>query len=145
MRIACPHCSTAYDVPDTMLVPGRSVRCARCGESWAPAPALPPAAAPPAPAPQPEPAPGAAPAAVPAPPPEPAPDIAVPPPPAAFPRAAPPRAEIAPPPRPRGLVLAWVASVAVLGLGLAAVLVFRAPIAAAWPPAGRLYAALGLF
>lgn len=36
MRIACPECNAAYDVPATRLGPGRPVRCARCGAVWTP-------------------------------------------------------------------------------------------------------------
>jgi hypothetical protein len=50
-----------------------------------------------------------------------------------------------PPPGP-GLALrfAWVASVVVILAGLASALVWRDDVMAAWPPATRLYAALGL-
>jgi predicted Zn finger-like uncharacterized protein len=34
MRIDCPSCSAAYDVADSLLTPGRTVRCTRCGEEW---------------------------------------------------------------------------------------------------------------
>jgi predicted Zn finger-like uncharacterized protein len=34
MRIVCPSCSAAYDVADSLLTPGRTVRCTRCGEEW---------------------------------------------------------------------------------------------------------------
>jgi predicted Zn finger-like uncharacterized protein len=37
MRIACPSCAVAYEVPDERLKPGRLVRCARCGHEWVPA------------------------------------------------------------------------------------------------------------
>ena len=36
MRISCPECNAAYDVPATQLAPGRPARCARCGAVWAP-------------------------------------------------------------------------------------------------------------
>ena len=36
MRIACPKCNAAYDVPPAQLAPGRTVRCARCTETWTP-------------------------------------------------------------------------------------------------------------
>lgn len=50
----------------------------------------------------------------------------------------------APQQRRLALPLAWIASVLALLLLAAAVLVFRAEIASAWPPAVRFYAALGL-
>ena len=37
MRIVCPTCAAAYEVPEGMLGAGRPVRCARCGGEWAPA------------------------------------------------------------------------------------------------------------
>ncbi len=39
MRIVCPNCAAAYEVPDDMLVASPSVRCARCGREWSPVPA----------------------------------------------------------------------------------------------------------
>lgn len=37
MRIVCPACDAAYDVPDAMLAGGpRVVRCAKCGREWTP-------------------------------------------------------------------------------------------------------------
>ena len=36
MRIACPVCEAAYDVPDEKLSGRSAVRCVRCGESWSP-------------------------------------------------------------------------------------------------------------
>ena len=36
MRIACPSCSAAYDLPEEQLAAGRAVRCARCGAKWTP-------------------------------------------------------------------------------------------------------------
>lgn len=38
MRIVCPGCEAAYEVPEAMLSPGRAVRCARCGRDWVPLP-----------------------------------------------------------------------------------------------------------
>ena len=38
MRIVCPGCEAAYEVPEAMLSPGRTVRCARCGRDWVPLP-----------------------------------------------------------------------------------------------------------
>ncbi len=36
MRIVCPSCSAAFEVPKTRLAPGQAVRCARCGTGWTP-------------------------------------------------------------------------------------------------------------
>jgi len=36
MRIVCPSCTAAYEVPDSLVTAGRAVRCARCGEEWVP-------------------------------------------------------------------------------------------------------------
>ena len=38
MRIECPGCATAYEVPASQIRPGRSVRCACCDRQWLPAP-----------------------------------------------------------------------------------------------------------
>ena len=123
MRITCPSCAAEYDVPG-VLAPGRTVKCAKCGSKWAPVPPLPP---PPPPmieakaepvAPIPPPAP-----------PRPTPMVA-------------PLAE--PPPRRLPLVLAWVGSLLVLAGLVAAAVVWREPVMAAWPPSIRLYALLRL-
>ncbi len=34
MRIRCPSCSATYDVPDALLDPPRTVRCAKCAHDW---------------------------------------------------------------------------------------------------------------
>ncbi len=41
MRIVCPDCAAAYEVPDSMLAAPRTLRCARCGREWSPRPATP--------------------------------------------------------------------------------------------------------
>lgn len=135
MRIACPSCSAVYDVPDSLLPGGRSVRCARCGNEWVPVPAAPPAS---------REQPVAAGAAAPAPPPparevvaEPAPPPRI----SAMDRLA---AHPAVLPAPRGLRLAWAASfllLALLGWGAYA---WRDRIMDHWPPSARMYAAFGL-
>lgn len=159
MRIACPACNAAYDVPDRLIGSGRRLRCARCGHDWEvqqPAPAVsaagrsrpPPTMRPQArlqapPGPEPEAAPGG-------------PDLPPPPPPHSALRRAPQVLDQEALPRSGGdaaasplrfldgLWAAWVASILVVLAFLAALLVFRAEIAAAWPPAARLYIALGL-
>jgi predicted Zn finger-like uncharacterized protein len=34
MRIACPTCAATYDVSASRLLPGKKIRCARCGGEW---------------------------------------------------------------------------------------------------------------
>ena len=137
MRIACPNCAAEYDVPDAALAAGpRLLKCARCGhhfharsvlpeeEEGAP---LPPASASPAPAAGPD-----------RPPPSRGPTRSMPIDPPL------PRLGDAPASPPDRFAMAgWVATVAVLiGGGLAAH-AYRVEIVAAWPPAARLFAALG--
>ena len=126
MRLDCPTCHASYEVPEARLAGRTSVRCAQCGSQWTPEPprvmdadALPPEGFPTDP-------------------------LAVPREPEATPspRLAPPAP--LPPPPTIGLRLAWAASVLVLALGLAAALLLHRPIARAWPPSLRVYAALGL-
>ncbi len=151
MRVSCPSCAAAYEVPDRLIGTGRRLRCSRCGHDWLvepPAEGAPGAAADPAPAAAGAPTdPDAA-----APPPgrEPPPPIAAAAQPPA-PRRAPqvidpplPRLGDAPPRSGRRLALAWAAT-AVAVLALVGVLaLFREEITSAWPPAARLYLALGL-
>lgn len=127
MRIACPACTAEYEVPDHLLAgSARSLRCSRCAAVF------------PLPRVEPEPKPKAEPEppAVAAPPPEPLPLPA---------DSVPDRVPLAAEPGPgKALLLAWTASLAVvLGAGVALV-VFRGPIMAAWPPATRFFQALGL-
>jgi predicted Zn finger-like uncharacterized protein len=148
MRIVCPFCAAAYDVPDGLLAGREAVRCARCTKEWQPEVAEPP------------------------PPPERAVETRLEPPPrhaiVERPVAAPPR-NIAPrgmagggtgghnwaidrlmaaPQQPShgrlALAVAWLASIAVVLALLAAAYVWRPEIMAAWPPSVHLYAALGL-
>jgi predicted Zn finger-like uncharacterized protein len=127
MQIVCPACAAAYEVPMTLLKPGRTVRCARCAHEWVPSPAGPEVAT------------GAAaetaPAAVAASDPD---SEGIPPAPWPPPAASPVvRPNVA-------LRIAWAASiVAVLMLGWGAY-AWRAAIMEAWPASIRLYAALGL-
>ena len=151
MRIACPDCGAAYDVPADRVPPGRGVRCAKCGVVWTPVatvdaePAIVPAPEAPVRAGQP---------AVPEPIPvadlaEPVPFEAPTPVRPAFERpieVAPAQASDAPEPvRGRALVtLGWLLSFAVLGaLGWLAV-TRRADVMHAWPPSERAYALLRL-
>jgi predicted Zn finger-like uncharacterized protein len=149
VRIVCPSCSAAYEVPDTILVGRRAVRCASCAKEWEPTEAE------------------AAPASAPAPAPEPArvlslqadlddalaDDTAAPPPP--IPRQPPHAAPSAidrlrlSPVRVRrragpALWLAWIVSVAAVLAMIWGAYAWREPIMDAWPPSMRLYAALGL-
>lgn len=157
MRIACPACNAAYDVPDTELRDDRVVRCARCGTDWAPVVPLPAAVPETGPEMGPELLADAAAArdlmpsgeamlagvAV-----EPAPEprqmaldadapvavaVAIPAAPAVVARRAVPT-----------LAIAWALSVLVVVGGLVTLAVKRDRVMAAWPPSTRLYAALGL-
>jgi predicted Zn finger-like uncharacterized protein len=142
MRIACPSCSVAYDVPDSLLKAGRVVRCAGCGGEWTPVEAR----AEPEPVPPPEPPPSAPepPPAVPAqPPPDRAPPVAEP---APRPASAMDRL-VQPPTRSSSLVrlrLAWLASAVLLASLAWGTYAWRAQIVTVWPPSARLYAAFGM-
>lgn len=130
MRIACPSCATEYEVPDRLLDgPARSLRCSRCAAEFA--------------LPRPEAAPVAETAPPPPPPPGslPGPRAAESPPPPVVPERAPPAAMPGP---DWTLMLAWVASLLIVVGGAVALVVFRGAVMAAWPPATRLFAALGL-
>lgn len=139
MLIHCPKCEAGYDVPERMLRDAaRPLRCGQCGTVF-------PMPEPPAPAPEPARAP------------EPPPPVqAAPPPPAPEPESARPEPLLAPEPEPepapeaantassRALRAAWAASIALLiGGGLAAI-INREAVMEAWPPAARLFGALGL-
>lgn len=140
MRIVCPTCQAAYEVPEKLLSgTPRKVRCARCGNTWLPEAAAPPPAAPPDAMADERSQPPA---------PEPAPEPELPPPPI-VPRAELKLAPPAPEPAPgRGMALlaglAWLASVAALaGAGWAA-FAWRDEIMALWAPSRRFYLLLGL-
>lgn len=157
MRVTCPACTASYEVPDRMIGPeGRRLRCAKCGEQWTArregAPAGPEAALPPAPQaaapatpfpapPAPEPAEAMAGGAAVSPPHHPAPRR----PPRVIEPPLPALGDAAPPRGGRlALAFAWVATglfVLALGAGLA---LFRGEIVEAWPPAARLYQAIGV-
>ena len=137
MQIDCPSCGAGFEVPERMLRDrARPLRCSQCRTVF-PMPALP--------APEPEPAAWRAP--------EPPPPRAV-----EEPPPAPVTEELRPEPEPaaettpeaaneasaRRLRAAWAASIALLiGGGLAAI-IKRDVVMEAWPPAARLFAALGL-
>jgi predicted Zn finger-like uncharacterized protein len=144
MRITCPACAATYEVPDTLIGAGRSLRCRSCRHAWRVEPAAAPPMAVPAAAPAPAP-----PRPLPDPPPLAEPPFAEPPV-VPVPRRAP---QLIDPPLPRpsehpllggaALRLAWAASLlAVVGMG-AALWLFRAEIVEAWPPAARLFLMLG--
>jgi predicted Zn finger-like uncharacterized protein len=127
MRIVCPSCSAAYEVPDSLVTPGRVVQCARCSDKWMPVEA--PVAAVEAP-PAPEPAAEEAPVQT-----------------VAVPRQSAMERLAAHPARPKprvGLRLAWVATLVALAVGVWAAYAWRSPIMAAWPPSARAYSMFGV-
>jgi len=132
MRIECPSCFAAYEVPNSLMTAGRVVRCARCGAEWVPVAEVVP--------PQPMDIAEARPA------PEAIADD--------FPEpvVAPPRVSamdrLAAYPAPSSSVrlkLAWAASVLLLVLAAGAALTWRSEIIAAWPPSARAYEFFGLY
>ena len=154
MRIVCPSCSAAYDVPDSLVTAGRVVRCARCDGEWTPveASAVPPEVLAATPADEVATVPANEAATVP-------PEEAAPRPPAlpvpeapANRLAATPRqsamdrlaAQSARPESSTLLRLAWAASLVLLVLAAGAAYTWRGQIVAAWPPSAHAYAALGL-
>jgi predicted Zn finger-like uncharacterized protein len=130
MRIECPACAAAYEVPDHLLTQGSGlVRCARCGHDWE---AVPVAAAPP-------------PSAEAVADPEDAAEEED----AGFFGGSPPAPEPEPVPAPsaRAAALLWLGWAGSLGLLAAAgwwAVAQRDLLVSAWPPAGRIFAALGL-
>lgn len=116
-------------MPDRLLSgAARTLRCSRCRTDFA----LPLAAGAAVP---PRPAPAAAPPMAPAPP-----VASAPPPPE--PRD---RAPVASAPADQAVLRrAWLASLAVVAGGVLGLLLFRSQVMAAWPPATRLFAMLGL-
>lgn len=141
MRIECPACGAAYEVPEHLLTrpdgtPARPVRCLRCAHQWQPAALAPegPAASTQAPAET-----SAAGLAVPLP---------------VLParQAAPTQLQAGPAPlrtlrEESGLsapLLAWAASLALLAVALMVLVWQRDAVTAAWPPAAHLFQAMGL-
>ncbi len=134
MHITCPACAAAYEVPDTLLVPGRRARCSRCGHEWEPSADTTP------PPPEPEATPAVT-AVV-------APESAVRIPEA--PRVAAAERRVTPsakPPRRRpgaAIWLGWAASLAIVVYAGYAAAHHRETVMRRWPPSVRLYNALGL-
>jgi predicted Zn finger-like uncharacterized protein len=137
MRIECPGCEAAYEVPERQIRPGRSVQCARCALQWQPAGDPPGEAGPPAartngvqlrqsaaPAPVPDAA------AMPAPGP-------------ASPGPWPRPGHAEPGPGDTGWRMGWAASLLVLAGLLVSAAHWRTPIMQHWPPSIRLYTMLG--
>jgi predicted Zn finger-like uncharacterized protein len=132
MRIVCPSCAAAYNVPEARVSPGRLVRCARCTEEWLPVGLQSPlpdralSALSPAPAPSPTLA-----------------SLVI----QDVDQSTQLRSQRpAMPARRRGkvLLLAWAGSLAMLGALVWAAYAWRADAMRNWPPSQRVYAALGL-
>lgn len=143
MRMVCPACSAAYEVPESLLIPGRVVRCARCANQWVPVAAT--ATRPPeSPPPREPPVPAWTDAEL-------IEDVAI------------ERSNVVPPDTPRftamdrlalhrasveknpiPLRLAWAASIVALLLLGAAAFVFHAEVSHVWPASQRVYQALGV-
>ncbi len=156
MRIACPACGAAYEVPDRLIgAAGRQLRCAKCGHAWLarPVDAAPGAVAPDLAGPGPT-LPASLPPIALAPGPELLPDpgpVRSLPPPLVGPRRA---AQVIDPPLPQhddapprpmiALWAAWAASILLVILAGVALWAWRADIVGAWPPMARLYLALGI-
>jgi predicted Zn finger-like uncharacterized protein len=122
MRVTCPTCQAAYEVPDEKLAAGKRLRCARCGKEWHP-----PAAAPPPVAEVVKPV--------------------APPYPLERPARVGPERKPAAAVHARagtGLWAAWILTLAVLGAGTWGAYKYRAQVMQAWPPSQRAYAAIGL-
>ena len=126
MKIVCPACAAAYEIPANRLQPGQVVRCARCGGDWTP---LEPEPEPLAAEPEPEPEP--------LPPPEPP----APEPPAPIVATSVPEATR---PRVSALAAAWALSIAAVVALVWGAFAGREAVMHAWPPSTRAYAALGL-
>ncbi len=121
MRIVCPNCAAAYEVPANRLKQRQTVRCARCAKEWtAVRDTEPPASTERTP-------------------------VADAPPPAEpkfeLPAITAMDRLVAGSRRPRAsiaLVAAWVLTLGVLGGGAAAVIVWRDSIVDSWPPSARI-------
>lgn len=150
MRVVCPNCAAAYEVPTRLIGAGpRPMRCARCAHVWTPSiqadgppvysPALRTPAGPVTDVPQ---SPGVEPTG---------------PLPASrpFPKLAPYRARgldevpaplppALPPARGQAAAIGWVFTVVVLAALAGAAWQWRTQVMTAWPPSERVYRALGL-
>jgi predicted Zn finger-like uncharacterized protein len=128
MRIVCPSCDVAYDVPDAALTGRPLMRCARCAHEFklpdAPGVAQPPRH-------------DAPPARTEAPTPEPDPPDAAPPPRAHQPIALSGAGR-------RRVLIAWAVSLAVILLAIGLGVSYRRPVMHAWPASIRLYAVFGM-
>ena len=132
MRIVCPSCAAAYDVPAERFEPGRPVRCSACDNGWLPWPLVA----------EPQPL-----AAI-----EPDFDIDL----AQTEPVPRPARPVPGPDRLRGLVqhaapsphrlvqAGWIATALVLGTAVWAGVRHREGVMQAWPPSERVYVALGL-
>ena len=125
MRIDCPSCGAAYQVPETAFqaAASRAVRCVRCSHVWTPEPprqVSPQAAMDPVVTPLPPPRPAAV-------------DITPP----YHPPVARRRANLLVP-------VLWLLTVLLLGGAVTAAILEREKVIAAWPPSERAYALLGL-
>ncbi len=144
MRIECPCCAAAYDVPESLLPGRKSLRCARCGTEWTAG--LP--GAPPDESPEPKQAPPVE--VIASPPAEESLRPVRPTRPMSLDRPSPTAMQrlvniAEPPPRPSlWPAAAWAASILVLALLVWAAFAWRTDIMQAWPPSTRVYAALGL-
>ncbi len=139
MRIACPQCGAAYELPPERLPPGRTVRCARCAVQWTPNPTPPPEPSPTVDPTAETPAPTIAPLFV-----EAAPPAIENPIPAVMAAQPPAPAAPVPPPRRTALAAAWAATAVILALLAWLAVTRRADLIRAWPPSERAYAALNL-
>lgn len=126
MILTCPACETRYRIDDAALADpaGRELRCAKCGHEWryVPTPAAPPTPAPP-------------PATVPPPLVTPATAEAAP-----VSRAGPPPAVA----RGSGVGVGCLLVLVLIAALIAAAVLVRTTIVAAFPPLGRVYSAVGL-
>ena len=124
MRLVCPSCSVAYEVPDSLVPAGRVVRCARCAGEWTPVAVQEIAAEEPEQAPPPvarEPGPLPALTAM---------DRLT-----AHPAMSRPD---------RMLQAAWGLSVVLIVVAIGAGYVWRGAVMHAWPPSERMYGMLGM-